>query len=51
MFDVSDYTHLSNEELKETFAEFCPECWGSGFGDCNVCKDLYNKELARREDE
>ena len=50
MFDVNDYKHLSNEGFKETFAEFCPDCWGNGFGDCSVCKALYKEELARREE-
>lgn len=33
----------SSKELKDQFQNYCNWCWGHGYGNCDICKRIFNK--------
>ena len=38
--DFTDYSYRFNnkEQFKAWLKDHCENCWGSGYGDCEICK-------------
>lgn len=49
MFKPKEYDFSSIEDFERKFKGYCDWCWGSGFGDCDICRkqaEEYKKKLA-----